>query len=703
MKKIKCILKDTLSYIAARRLLRYSIIVIIILSLIGGIATNKYFNNKNYNKEKIEEQSSNVSNGNKDLANGNINTNAVLDKEISKHTLKEGFSTLNDDKSPNSNTTNNNNKNDTSQNTSSSSSASIDKSSIKGIDLEILEGYEFNAKRDLKLQATDKDGSDISDSIILERNNVNTIVPGIYTVKASVRLSNGEYKEKEFTVTVKETRLDVSLLTFKPIKSNVKKGEKIGFDLNLNISKKHITPIAVMINGQEYTLYNGNNNIIDKLFNNKNYKVFIDEKDISGVYEYNLEHIKLSNGSWISLGENIQTIEVLKDQAFINNFSYEELSLEKKINIKFELNDLENTSSNLRLEFYNKNEKLKDIKLDKKNNYSMYLPIDRNGEYHLKILGDISLNQNSNDGNTIYNKEIYSTNINISNINQTSITGENLELTQGDNFDLIKDLNLKAIDFDGEDITDKIQIESNNVDTNIVGRQTVVVSIVNKKGEKYAKEFYVTINLKDEDENNLSRMLFKNFSKNKTKKTSLVSLSNESDIAVSSLSSESIVGNDTQVLSHIVDIKGSVSKYDGSLPGGKIQVEVPTAMSFIVDQDGNFDSANYTINNRSSVGISVSVSEFRDSDKGGGITVKPKTEDISTLDRSNLHLELVGNEGRSIDLGKKIINPQEILRLDPASSSIIQLSGEVGKGNGESVDKDGASEKFTLIFRINKI
>ena len=31
-----------------------------------------------------------------------------------------------------------------------------------------------------------------------------------------------------------------------------------------------------MINGQEYTLYNGNNNIIDKLFNNKNYKVFIE-------------------------------------------------------------------------------------------------------------------------------------------------------------------------------------------------------------------------------------------------------------------------------------------------------------------------------------------------------------------------------------------------------------------------------------------
>ncbi|MEI3045115.1 MAG: hypothetical protein V8T82_05150 [Romboutsia timonensis] len=39
----------------------------------------------------------------------------------------------------------------------------------------------------------------------------------------------------------------------------------------------------------------------------------------------------MSNGSWISLGENIQTIEVLKDEAFINNFSYEEISLDKKV------------------------------------------------------------------------------------------------------------------------------------------------------------------------------------------------------------------------------------------------------------------------------------------------------------------------------------------------------------------------------------
>lgn len=32
----------------------------------------------------------------------------------------------------------------------------------------------------------------------------------------------------------------------------------------------------------------------------------------------------MSNGSWISLGENIASIEVLKSEASINNFNYEE-------------------------------------------------------------------------------------------------------------------------------------------------------------------------------------------------------------------------------------------------------------------------------------------------------------------------------------------------------------------------------------------
>ena len=226
--KLKSIFKNTLSYIASRRLLRYCIIVIIIIILLptGVILTNKYLSNKANNIEKIEELASNEKDKNKNSATGTIKTDVKDDTEYSRHTLGDGFSTLPDEGSSNSSS---------SSNISSNTSNKVDKSSISGINLEILEGHEFNPRKDLKLQATDINGSNISDNIIIEKNNVNTTVPGTYTVKVRVRLSSGISKEKEFTVTVKETRLNVSLESFKPIKTNIKKGEKIGFELDLSI------------------------------------------------------------------------------------------------------------------------------------------------------------------------------------------------------------------------------------------------------------------------------------------------------------------------------------------------------------------------------------------------------------------------------------------------------------------------------------
>ena len=204
MENLKNICKGTLSYIASRRLLRYSIIIIILILLpTGAILTNKYLNIKENNIQEIEEAVSDTKQSDKDVAKGTINTDIMGSTEYSKHTLSDGFSTLPDDDTSSSSGSN---KNNTSSSTSSNISQNIDKSSITGINLEILEGHEFNPKKDLKLKATDKDGSNISDNIIIEKNTVNTTVPGIYSVKASVKLSNGQTKEKEFTVTVKETR-----------------------------------------------------------------------------------------------------------------------------------------------------------------------------------------------------------------------------------------------------------------------------------------------------------------------------------------------------------------------------------------------------------------------------------------------------------------------------------------------------------------
>ncbi len=685
MNKIKSNFKKVLSYIAARRILRNSIIIVIILLPTGAILTNKYFKNEKNKIEKIEQLSGNKSENNSDVTEGTITTDVVGDDNISRHTLSDGFSTL-----PEHNNSNLDLSNSGENGVSSNISQSVDKSSITGMNLEILEGYEFNVKKDLQLQATDKDGSNISDSIIIEKNNVNTNIPGIYNVKARVRLSNGQIKEKEFTVTVKETKLNVSLESFKAIKINVKKGEKIGFDLDLKVSKKHITPSEVMINGKVYTLYKGNENIIDKITNTKNYKVFIDSNNISGVYNYNLEYIKMSNDSWVTLGENKQTVEVLKDEASITNFNYEEKSNDMKIDVKFDLDDLENTSSNLKLEFYKGENLLETMNLDRMSNYFISLPVNSNGTYTLKILSDINLKQNTDKNSIICGKEIFNTNINISNIDQTSINGNDIEIIEGQNFDAIKDLCLKATDIDGEDITHKIDIVD-NIDVNKVEKQSISVSVTNKNGKTYTKEFYVTVIPANTSKLSLSRILSNKFIDNKNK-----------SVYSSTYSKSYITGEDTEILRPSVDVTGIIKKADGGAPEGRIQVELPTAMSFTVDQSGTFKTGNYIIKNQSSVGISVSVMAFKESNINGGITIKPIEQNISTLDRSNLHLALVGDNKKYVDLGKPINNHQEILNIDPDSSSAIQLLGEVGKGNEHNVDEYGVSEDFTLVFSIKK-
>ena len=691
MNKLKSTFKKTLSYIVARRSLRYSaIIIIIIMGLLPTvyILNNKYFDNKKNTIEKVEDDLKNLNSKDKNITKGTINTDAVLDKEISKHTLKGGFSTLSENSSSSNNSSNSSSSNKVSPNISQNTSININKSSINGIDLEILEGAEFNAKKDLKLKATDEDGSNISDRIIIEKNNVNTTVPGIYTVKASVKLSNGQSKEKEFTVTVKETRLDISLESFKTAKQNIKKGEKIGFEVDFKVSKNHIKPIAVMLNGQEQPLYEGNQNIINRLINKKNYKLFVDASNTAGEYEYNLEYVKMSNGSWISLGQNITTINVLKQEASINSFNYKEESENKKVNITFNLEDLDNSASNIRLELSKDDNLLEKINLDKMVNYSIDLSINSNGIYNLKILSDINLNQNISEESILLNKEIFSTKIRVSYIDQTSITGNDIEITKGQDFDAVRDLNLKAIDSDGEDITYKIEVNNQDIDVNKLGQQIITASITNKNGKICTKEFKVTVKEVDKNEFSLARILSRN-------------LFNNRSISLKSNTTTSLTGNDTQTLTQNVKIDGVVSKSDGTIPSGRIQVELPTAMSFSVDQDGNFISADYTINNKSSVPISVYVSEFRDSNNGG-IKVKEIEEDISNLDRSNLHLALIGNDNKYVDLGKIITIPKLLLTINPQSSSLVQLLGEAGKGSVVDVDEHGVSDEFTLVFRIKK-
>lgn len=170
-----------------------------------------------------------------------------------------------------------------------------------------------------------------------------------------------------------------------------------------------------------------------------------------------------------------------------------------------------------------------------------------------------------------------------------------------------------------------------------------------------------------------------------------------------------LTGNLNDTLTQEVKVSGSVKNNLGVAPAGKIEVELPTTMSFTVDQTGHFEGVNYQVRNNSAVGISVAVSDFRETnnDPNNGIVLKQHSENMSQLPRNNVKLALVGNNGH-IDLADKsaISNKTPILNVGPnAATGTIQLLGDAGKSTSDSsskVETNGVDEEFTLVFEIKK-
>ena len=181
---------------------------------------------------------------------------------------------------------------------------------------------------------------------------------------------------------------------------------------------------------------------------------------------------------------------------------------------------------------------------------------------------------------------------------------------------------------------------------------------------------------------------------------------------------DTIGGNQNDTFTHNVTVTGTVANKKGIAPEGKIEVELPTSMTFRVDQDGTFEGSDFRVENKSKVGIDVFVDEFRTN--SGNITVKKKTDlegQENNFDRSNVYLELSGNVGgqtKTVDLAKvselQTENERKILNVSGANTGLIQLKGGAGTkeadgsstSNPQGIDKDGASGDFTLIYKIKK-
>ncbi len=170
--------------------------------------------------------------------------------------------------------------------------------------------------------------------------------------------------------------------------------------------------------------------------------------------------------------------------------------------------------------------------------------------------------------------------------------------------------------------------------------------------------------------------------------------------------SQTITFDDTQTQTHNVSVTGNISKADGTAAVGKITVELPTTMTFGVDQNSTLTGCNFNVQNRSDVGIDLFVSDFRTNN--GGITLKSKS-DMATpesFDRSNVSLILNGNDGGSpteVDLSTiKGNSDQKLLNVSKNSSGFINLTGTAGTNQDSSNVENGASGDFTLVFKVKK-
>ena len=148
-----------------------------------------------------------------------------------------------------------------------------------------------------------------------------------------------------------------------------------------------------------------------------------------------------------------------------------------------------------------------------------------------------------------------------------------------------------------------------------------------------------------------------------------------------------------------VDVNGEVLTQANE--SGKIQVEIPTVMTFAVTANSKIEGPKYEINNLGADNIDVYVSSFTESN--GNMTLHT-AEEISSdtsggtanLNRSHVSLILNGNSkgsAKTVDLGK-VANGQlsaetdkQVATVTSKTKQTITLTGTAGTKQDTELDK----------------
>ena len=277
----------------------------------------------------------------------------------SNNTLNNGSSSNNYyvEEKPSSNNSNNTSSSNDNEKIENKKEEFVDKSSFVGKDLMIYEGDKFDPLKNLKLSATDIDGSNITNKIVITENTVDTYKPGLYTVKANVQLSDNTKLEKDFLVRVETTALELAVVSLETESDIVKKKEEVNIDFDVKSSKDYIYVEKVIVNGKEY---NATRKLTRSLFSKSDkYSTVVQAPEIAGINNLTLETIIMSDGTEVSINQSV-AIEVLPEEPIVDDLVVDGNIEDDNINIdvEFTIKDIDNTLESGKVILYDENNEI---------------------------------------------------------------------------------------------------------------------------------------------------------------------------------------------------------------------------------------------------------------------------------------------------------------------------------------------------------
>lgn len=275
------------------------------------------------------------------------------------NTLNNGssFNNYYVEEKPSSNNSNNTSSSNDNEKIENKKEEFIDRSSFIGKDLMIYEGDKFDPLKNLNLSATDIDGSNITNKIVITENTVNTYKPGLYTVKANVQLSDNTKLEKDFLVRVETTALELAVVSLETESDIVKKKEEMNIDFDVKSSKDYIYVEKVIVNGKEY---NATRKLTRSLFSKSDkYSTVVQAPEIAGINNLTLETIIMSDGTEVAINKSV-AIEVLPEEPIVDDLVVDGNIEDDNINIdaEFTIKDIDNTLESGKVILYDENNEI---------------------------------------------------------------------------------------------------------------------------------------------------------------------------------------------------------------------------------------------------------------------------------------------------------------------------------------------------------